>query len=212
MRTDDLIAHLSTELQPVKSGALGRLLITALAIGIATSTVAMLMIMGLRPDFSAAMVSFGMWIKLVYTSVIAAFGFWFVQRAGRPGADLTKPIHMLAFPLLAIVLLSALQMAQPGADVHGLVVGHSADVCPWNIVTVAVPTLLATLWGLRSLAPTRLELAGAGAGLFAGAAGAFVYAFHCTEASAPFVAVWYSLGIALTTGVGAFLGRWALRW
>ncbi len=93
-----------------------------------------------------------------------------------------------------------------------LVMGHSADVCATNILLVAAPSLIAAFWALRQLAPTRLGLAGAGAGLFAGAAGAFVYAFHCTEASAPFVAVWYTLGIALTTAIGAFLGRWALRW
>ena len=55
-------------------------------------------------------------------------------------------------------------------------------------------------------------LAGAGAGLFAGALGAFVYAFYCTEVAAPFIAVWYTLGIALTSLLGGILGRWALRW
>ena len=212
MRTDDLIAHLSVGLEPVKAGSLTRQLMGALAIGIAVSTAVMLLILGLRPDFASAMISFGMWMKLVYTFAIAAFGFWLVERAGRPGTDMQRPTMMLTLPALAIVLLACLQMAQPGADMYGLVMGHSADVCARNIVMVAIPTLLASFWGLRRLAPTRLGLAGAGAGLFAGAAGAFVYAFHCTEAAAPFVAVWYSLGIALTAGIGAFMGRWALRW
>ena len=212
MRTADLIAHLSEELEPADGGALARQLVLALAAGLAASIVVMLLVLGLRPDFSAAMVSFGMWMKLAYTFVIAAFGFWLVERLGRPGARLGRPALMLSLPLLTILLLSAVQMGQPGADMHGLMMGHSADVCARNIVMVATPSLLAAFWGLRKLAPTRLEVAGAGAGLFAGAAGAFVYAFHCTEASAPFVAVWYTLGIALTAGIGAFLGRWALRW
>ena len=47
---------------------------------------------------------------------------------------------------------------------------------------------------------------------FAGAAGAFVYCFHCTEEAAPFIAVWYTLGIAVVTAIGALLGRSLLRW
>ena len=76
----------------------------------------------------------------------------------------------------------------------------------------ALPTLLATFWALRQLAPTRLTLAGAGAGLFAGGVGAFVYCFHCTESTAPFIAIWYTLGVVLTMAVGAVLGRYLLRW
>lgn len=212
MRTDDLIARLSGELEPVHGISLTRQLLLALAAGIAISMIVMLSVMGLRPDFSAAMASFGMWMKLAYTLIIAAFGFWVVERSGRPGASLGPPAMMLSLPLFAIVLLSAQQMRQPGADIHGLIMGHSWSVCALNIVMVAAPCLLAAFWGLRRLAPTRLGLAGAGAGLFAGAAGAFVYAFHCTESAAPFVAVWYTFGIALTAGIGAFLGHWALRW
>jgi hypothetical protein len=71
---------------------------------------------------------------------------------------------------------------------------------------------ITTFWALRQLAPTRLTLAGALAGLFAGGAGAFVYAFHCPETAAPFVALWYSAGILLTAGLGALLGPRLLRW
>ena len=212
MRTDDLIAQLSDGLAPVKNGAVTRLLLIALAAGLLASTIVMLMVLGPRHDFAAVMTSFGMWMKLAYTFALATFGFWLVERAGRPGADMLRPAVMLALPVLAIMLLAALQMAAPGADMHRLVMGRSAQVCAFAILMVAAPSLVAAFWALRQLAPTRLGLAGAGAGLFAGAMGAFVYAFHCPEVSAPFVAVWYTLGIALTTAIGAFLGRWALRW
>jgi hypothetical protein len=65
---------------------------------------------------------------------------------------------------------------------------------------------------MRGLAPTRLRLAGAGVGLLAGAAGAFVYAFHCPELAAPFLGMWYLLGMAIPTALGALLGPRALRW
>ena len=213
MQTDDLIAQLSGRLEPVKQGAVARLLAGAAMLGIAGSIVVMLAMIGLRHDLSAAMVSFGMWTKLVYTFVIAVFGFWLVERAGRPGAEMTRPLLLLALPLLAILLLSALQMSSANqADMPALVMGRSSRVCAFLVTMTALPTLAATFWALKRLAPTRLSLAGAGAGLFAGAAGAFVYCFHCTESAAPFIAIWYTLGIAAVTALGAALGPRLLRW
>ena len=212
MRTDDLIARLATELEPVKNGTVARLLLGAILVGIAGSALVMLLLLKPRHDLAGAMASFGMWTKLAYTFALAAFGFWLVERAGRPGAGMAWPALLLALPVLAIALLATVQMAAPEADVHRLVMGHSSRVCAFLVTLTALPTLAATFWALRRLAPTRLTLAGAGAGLFAGAAGAFVYCFHCTEGSAPFIAIWYTLGIALTTAIGAFLGRPLLRW
>jgi hypothetical protein len=213
MRTDELIAQLSSGLAPVKRGQVPRLLLAAAALGLVGSVVVMLSMMGLRHDIARAMVSFGMWTKLVYTFVIAAFGFRLVERMGRPGAEMTRPLQLLALPLLAIALLAALQMGGTNqADMPKLVLGHSSRVCAALVTVTALPTLAATFWALRQLAPTRLTLAGAGAGLFAGAAGAFVYSFHCNEGSAPFIAIWYTLGIVAVTAIGALLGPRLLRW
>jgi len=212
MRTDDLIAQLSSGLEPVKSGAVARLLLGAATVGMAGSAALLMVLIGPRHDLASAMSHPGMWMKLAYTFAIAGFGLWLVERAGRPGAEMARPALFLALPLLAIALLAGLQMSAPGADMPGLVMGRSSRVCAAYVTLTALPTLAATFWALRKLAPTRLTLAGAGAGLFAGAAGAFVYCFHCTEEAAPFIAVWYSLGIALVTALGALLGRTLLRW
>jgi len=212
MRTDDLIAQLSAGLEPIKSGAVARLLLVAVAMGIAGSLLVFLVMMGPRPDLAGAMSHPGMWTKLAYCLAIAGFSLWLVERAGRPGAAMTRPALLLALPLLAIAILAGLQMGAPGADMSGLVMGRSSRVCAAYVTLTALPTLAATFWALRKLAPTRLTLAGAGAGLFAGAAGAFVYCFHCTEEAAPFIAVWYTLGIAVVTAIGALLGRILLRW
>lgn len=212
MQTDELIAQLSIRLEPVKTGAVARLLLGAAALGLIGSVLVMVLMLHPRRDMATAIVSVGMWTKLAYTFAIAAFGFWLVERAGRPGSDMTRPALLLALPVLAIALLAILQMSAPDADMPQLVLGHSSRVCAFLVTLTALPTLAATFWALRRLAPTRLTLAGAGAGLFAGAVGAFVYSFHCTEGSAPFIALWYSLGIALTAAIGAFAGRHLLRW
>jgi hypothetical protein len=212
MRTDDLIAQLSARAEPVKSGAVGWLLAGATALGLAGALLMLLAVIGPRPDLAAAMTHPGMWMKLTYSFAIAAFGLWLVERAGRPGAEITRPVLALALPLAAIALLAGLQMSAPGADTATLVMGRSSRVCAALVTLTALPALAAAFWALRKLAPTRLTLAGAGAGLFAGAVGAFVYCFHCNEEAAPFIAVWYTLGIAMVAGLGALLGRHLLRW
>lgn len=42
--------------------------------------------------------------------------------------------------------------------------------------------------------------------------GGFCLPLHCTEMQAPFLAVWYVLGILIPTGAGALLGSRLLRW
>ena len=212
MQTDDLIAHLSGDLPPIRHGTVTRILLGGILLGLIGSAAVMVFVLHPRHDLADAMTSFGMWTKLAYTLALTAFAFGIVERAGRPGAGMARPALLLALPVLAIALLSMIQMRAPGADPHALVMGHTSRVCAMLVVMTALPTLAATFWALRQLAPTRLGLAGAGAGLFAGAAGAFVYCFHCPEAAAPFIAVWYSLGVALTTAIGGFLGPRVLRW
>ena len=68
----------------------------------------------------------------------------------------------------------------------------------------SAPALAACLWALKGAAPTRLAWSGAGAGLLAGALGTLVYALHCPEMAAPFLAVWYLLGMAIPTAVMAY--------
>ena len=42
--------------------------------------------------------------------------------------------------------------------------------------------------------------------------GALAYSVSCDELSPAFVAVWYTLGITLSGGLGALLGPRVLRW
>lgn len=212
MQTDELIAHLTNDLPPIRNGAVMRILLSAIALGVIGSVAVMMLVLHPRHDLAEAMTSFGMWTKLAYTFALTAFGFWLVERAGRPGADMVRPALLLALPVLAIALLSLIQMNAADADPRLLLMGHTSRVCALLVTMTALPTLAATFWALKRLAPTRLTLAGTGAGLFAGAAGAFVYSFHCPEGAAPFIAIWYSLGVALTAAIGGFLGPRFLRW
>ena len=90
--------------------------------------------------------------------------------------------------------------------------GSTALQCPANIARTTLPAFIGSLWAMHRMAPTRPALAGAAAGLLAGAIGALGYTFHCTELAAPFLAVWYTLGIGLPAVAGALIGPWWLRW
>jgi hypothetical protein len=126
---------------------------------------------------------------------------------------LTRGIYLLLLPLGVLVLMAIdrLMEAAPGERMH-LVMGNTWRACSRTIFILSLPVLAGAFVSLRQLAPTRLVSAGAIAGILAGALGTFVYAFHCFESAAPFIAIWYTLGMAAAGMLGGLLGRWALRW
>lgn len=213
MQTDDLIAHLTGELEPVRGTEVVRILATGLALGLLGSALLMAVTIGIRPDIIQAMGGGAFWLKFTYTLVIAILGLKLVERMGRPGTDAIWPLLLIAVPVLTLMSMMAMQM-MPADDAtrHVLLMGHSANVCSVLIAGLALPLFAGLFWSLRRLAPTRLTEAGAAAGLLAGSAAATIYAFHCTESTATFIAIWYTAGIALTTLMGAALGRFLLRW
>ncbi len=213
MRTDDLIADLAAALTPVRTSAPTWLMGLALCCGVIVASGLMLGWLGLRPDLGVALRAAPFWMKAAYTLILVLFGFFLVERTGRPGARLT-PLRCLVFVSVAVIaVVGGLQtLGTPPALRWSMFLGESSAVCPWFIVALSIPILVAVLLSLRRMAPTRLVLSGAVAGLLAGAAGASVYGLHCTESSALFVAFWYTLGIAVTTALGALCGRFALRW
>ena len=111
-----------------------------------------------------------------------------------------------------LVIGVARLMAVPADERMAQWLGGSWTRCPGNILALSVPTLILALLVMRRMAPTRLVLAGAGAGLFAGGVAATAYGLHCLESAPIFLATWYSLGVALSTAAGALAGPWALRW
>jgi hypothetical protein len=115
---------------------------------------------------------------------------------------------VLAIWLLAVITLARADAAQRAV----LFFGDTWDVCPFLIAMLSVPTFVTAMWAMKGLAPTRLRLAGAAAGLLAGAVGALVYCLHCPEMGAPFIGFWYLLGTLIPTSVGALLGPQLLRW
>ena len=81
-----------------------------------------------------------------------------------------------------------------------------------NVVLLSQPSLAIMMDTMKSLAPTRLSLAGAGAGLLAGAQGLLVYSLYCSEMAVPFWGIWYVLATIITAAIGAAIAPSYLRW
>jgi len=213
MRTDELIAMLARDAGPVETAAPQRRYRFALGWGAFGATLLMALVLGVRPDLAEAARLPMFWVKLAFPAAIFAGTLVAVLRLSRPGVQLGRVCAGLAAPVLAMWVLGAgtLLAAAPG-DRAVLLFGESAATCPFTIAFLSIPLFVAGLWAMKGLAPTRLVLAGAASGLLAGAGGALVYALFCTEMAAPFISIWYLLGMLLPAGVGAMLGPRLLRW
>lgn len=213
MKTDDLIAVLAADLAPVDPARADRAFVAKLAAAALVAVVLMLTWLGPRPDIATALWLPMFWLKLAVPASLAIAALVALRRLGYPGMRLRRAPLAIAAPVAVVWIMAAaaLLAAAPGERL-ALVLGETWLECPVTVTLLSIPATVLAFWSLRGLAPTRLTLAGAAAGLFAGAAAAFAYAFHCPEMETPFLAVWYVLGMLIPAGVGALLGQRVLRW
>lgn len=214
MKTDDLITLLARDVPPVQRHAAARQLALALAAAVPLSLALLLAGYGLRPTLAAELAASGMaWAKLLLPTAVAVGGAWLVTRLGRPGMPAGRAWLAVLLPVLVLWGLGAAAWLQaPEADRAALLWGRTWRSCPGNILLLGAPVLAGGLLALRAMAPLRPARAGAAAGLLAGGAGATVYALHCPELAAPFLAVWYVAGMGLAALAGALIGARLLRW
>ncbi len=212
MRTDDWIDALARSPQPPAS-SIGARYAIAIGASFAGALLLMAVLLGVRHDLAQAVAAPMFWVKLAFGGAVAAFALPASVRLGRPGARVGALGWGIAAPFAVLVVLGALVLAstEPSARA-AMVLGRTWRTCAWLIALLALPGWVATLWAMRGLAPTHAARAGACAGLVAGGIAATVYALHCPELEAPFLAVWYVLGVLLPALAGAVAGRWWLRW
>ncbi len=213
MKTDELIAMLASGAEAAEPHALQRRYVTALGWGAFGTTLLMAILLGVRPDLAEASRLPMFWVKLAFPAALLAGALVAVLRLSRPGVRLGRVPAAIAAPVLAMWLLAGVVLlgAAPG-ERDELVLGQSAASCPFTIALLSAPLFVAVLWAMRGLAPTRLALAGASAGLLAGAGGALIYALHCPEMTAPFLGIWYVLGMLIPAVLGALIGSRLMRW
>jgi len=212
-KTDDIIESLVSDLKPVPRHALRRRFVLGILPALGLSLLLMLAILGLRVDMPEVLMLPVFWIKSTYNALIASAAVLAVYRLSRPEGTEGRFFVRIASIFAAMAVAAAVQlMTAPIESYPQLILGSSALHCPLLIFGFAMPVYAGTTWALRSAAPTDLRLTGFVAGIAAGAAGAWVYSWFCTENGMPFVLIWYSLGILLTGALGVFTGPRLLRW
>jgi hypothetical protein len=212
MKTDDLIRAMTSDLAPPGPSIETRFAVMFLP-GVLIALVLFAVTLGPRGDLALVAGDMRFLFKFVVTLLLALCSALLVWRLVRPGAPARLQIAVLAFvPLvLAAGVLMELFVLPAGAWCPKLI-GSNGLVCLVSIPFFALPMLIAVILALRQGAPTRPTLTGVVAGLFAGGIAAAIYAAHCPDDSPLFVALWYSLGIAIVALVGGLVGRLALRW
>ena len=213
MRTEELITLLARGPVAVEAGAWQRRYALALGGGVLGAGLLLMLSMGLRKDLAWAVHQPLFWVKIAFPAALAALAVVAVARLARPGLRLGRTGYTLAVPVLVVWALGGIELAGADPEAYSyLIWGRTWLYCPLRVALLSVPAFVALLWMLRELAPTRLAHAGAAAGLLAGAVGATVYALYCPEMSAPFIGIWYVLGMLIPTALGALLGPRLLRW
>ena len=212
MKTENLIDLLAAGGEPAP-GVARRAALWPLLAGILVSGAIMLATLGPRTDLLQAGLLPSFWIKLAFCLALAGAGWLAVKRLATPGAAVSSLPWLVGGSIFLLWLLAAVALLQadPAARTQ-LLLGRTWRYCPTLITLMSLPAFGAALHIMRGLAPTRLRLAGAAAGLAAGAMAAAVYCLHCPEASLVFVGCWYLLGMVIPAGIGALIGPRVLAW
>ncbi len=212
MNTQNLIDTLVADGESIDA-PIGTTVALALAFGLVLSVVAFVWQLGWRPDIGQASQTVRFLFKFVVTlaALIPAIAL---------AADLARPDAnpgawgwaLLIAPILLIGGVSAELLILPANAWTVKLIGTNARICLTVIPLLAIAPLAALLFALRRGAPSEPRLAGAVAGIAAGAMAATLYAFKCTDDSPLFVATWYTIAIGVIALAGSLIGERALRW
>jgi hypothetical protein len=212
MRTEELIEAIARDAAAPRPWLAGRMA-AALIAGAAISYALFALDLGFRPDVVAAFSTWRFTLKVAVTALCIAAAYWAASRLARPETTTRDvAIALAAAPAVLALAVAYELLTLPAAQWSAYAIGSNARICLTSVPLLSIAPLAAMVAALRAGAPRSATMAGAAAGLIAGGVGATLYAMHCVDDSPLFVALWYSIAIALVVLAGAVVGRWLLRW
>ncbi len=213
MKTDDLVRIISTNVEAVSYREPQRMILISAGLGAVTALVAMLLFLGVRTDLSELRAWQFIMVKSAFTGAIIGISLANLTRIARPGGERRVSIALGLLPFVGALIVAIASLSiTPLSEWKAMIIGQYWLLCLLCIPLNAIVPFAAIIWAMRQLAPTNLMLAGAMAGRTAGSISAFAYSLHCTDDSFPFIALWYSLTIALCAVLGGLVGQRLLRW
>lgn len=169
MKTDDLIAMLSANVEAVDRQQVLRTLAGAAAVGAAVALGAVLIVLGGRTDIRSDGAIAFLVAKFIFAAAVTVIAFFYLIRLARPGEHRRGWMALLALPFAGIVGLASISLAQaPGAHWQAMLMGDQWLECLLSIPIIAIVPFALVVWAVRQAAPTNLRRAGALAGLAAG--------------------------------------------
>ena len=213
MDTNDLIKALAADATSTRPTPILKVWTLAILAAVCVAALVFFGTLGPRPDISQAAQTPRFLFKFVATGVLVAVAFIALRIISRPDGDGRRARILFAAPLgvLAIAVMAELA-AIPASDWKGRLVGTNSILCLTFIPLIGLAPLALFLAGLRHGAPSSPRLAGAVAGSLAGGIAATFYAAHCIDDSPLFIAVWYTMAIALLSLAGAIISAKTSRW
>ena len=211
MKTDDLINALAAD-GAAKTSTPGRVWSLGLAGGAIFSLVMLVLTLKIRSDIGAVAFDPRFLFKFVAAVSFAVPATWLAARLARPAVVAGRPALLAVAPVLLAVACGLDLWLTPEATWQAQAMGHYAPYGVTCVPLFALAPLGGILYALSRGAPTNQRVAGLFAGLAAGGVGAVVYALHCPDDSPLFLTIWYSLAVAFTGAIGAFLGPYVLKW
>jgi hypothetical protein len=211
VKTVQLIDFLARGVEPAEKPRWRRRLAITVLTGLVVAVLLVAIGLGVRPDIGAARMPVMM--KALFAALAAAVMLPLTVQLMKPGRALGWRLGAVAVfvAMCAVATFIALMGEMPERRMESWMGG----AVPWCVVLIpilAAPTAALLLWLMRAFAPTRLALAGAAIGAFAGGVGAMAYAMYCPTDSVAFVTTWYTVAIAVCAALGALVGSKFLRW
>src|SRR5947207_14355203 len=102
----DLVAKLARSAGTVDGRAVNRRFATTLLVAVLLCMVAMLLFLGIRPDWRSAVESPMFWIKLAFPAAVAFGSFALLRRLGYPGMRLGATPAALGAPFAVLWLMA----------------------------------------------------------------------------------------------------------
>ena len=155
MKTDDLIAILSTNTGAVDRKLVIRTVWIAVVAGILVAVGSALVGLGLRTDLLADRALIFLITKLAFAMVIVGVASIYLTRLTRPGGELRTPSILAAIPFAVIALLQGSSLgAAPTSRWDTMIVGDAWLECLLSIPIFAIAPFAIINWAVRQAALT----------------------------------------------------------
>lgn len=213
MTHDFLISRLTEDLKPVRSRRLG--LDLAVAAVICALELGLFLALGAaRPDMPAMMQQPSFWWRLASLGLIASISGTVAILSFNPVYAPRRAIRWLLLIVVICLAFGSLINAGPDSQMGILqrLNWHAGVQCATKMILLSIPPMVGLGVLMRRGAPTDTRRTALLAGLAAASWGAFVFVFACPFNDPLYIAVWYSVGCGIVTGLCRMILPWLSRW